>query len=266
MRKALTLTAIALTLFASCGKDDSIAPVPPAAETLAIDLNSFRADNTKSPESADDFFAYVSVKVVSNWLHIFDNIINVPVEAYKQLIVSAVPVQSGKGWTWTVDYKNVFDQHYTVTLYGEELDDIVNWELRVSRNDGADCYENFTWLTGWSSKDGRDGHWEVLVGPDDLNVLVTSDWTVNDSQDKTVKLTYLLAHEYWGIPHLFNESYIVYSTTATEEAYDSSIESCYNHDGLGFWNVKVEWNRFTGCGRVMSSSRFGDSQWHCWSN
>ena len=266
MRKFLALTAIAMILFASCGKDDSIAPVPPAAETLAIDLDSFRADKTKSPSGADDFFAYVSVKVVSNWIHIFDNIINVPVEAYKQLIVSAVPVQSGKGWTWTVDYKDYFGCHYTVTLYGEEKQDKVYWDLRVSKNDGEDWYKDFPWIAGWSTKDGKSGQWEVRVGPFDMDVMVTADWVFNGINDRSVKLTYQLTHECWGIPRLFNESYILYSTNTSDAAYDSSFESYYNHEGLGFWKVNVEWNRTTGAGRVMCSSRFGDSHWHCWSD
>lgn len=266
MKKFLTLAAISMLLLASCQKKESemTAPIPPSAESLAIDLDLFRTDETKSLGGAADSFEYVSVKIVANWLNIFDNIINVPVEAYKQLIVSAVPVQNGKGWTWTIDYKDVFNQHYTVTLYGEEIEDKVNWELRVSCNDGAEHYENFTWLTGWSSKDGKSGQWQILVGPNDAEVLVTADWAVNGKRDSTVKLTYHLDHQIWGIPRLFNESYIIYSTTTSDATYDTSIESYYNHEGLGFWKVNVEWNSVTGAGRVMSSSYFGDTHWHCW--
>lgn len=266
MKKFLTLVILSIVLLASCGKDDSNAPVLPEAETLSVNLDSFRDNGTKADGGTGDFFAYVSVKVVSNWLHIFDNVINVPVEAYKQLVVSAVPVKSGKGWTWTVDYRDYFGVHYTVELYGEEKHNKVYWDLRVSKNDGEDWYKDFPWISGWSTKDGKSGQWEVRVNPYDMDIMLTSDWEVRGPKDRTVLLTYKLTHQYWGISQLINESYLRYSTTASDAAYDSSIESCYNHDGIGSWSVNVEWNSVTGAGRVMSSSRFGDTSWHSWSN
>ena len=252
-------------IFASCSKSDKTAPVPPAAESLAVDFSAFNSAATKALSSDDleSFYEFVSTNVLANWVNIFDGIINIPVEAYKQLLISSAPVQDGKGWTWTAAYTDALEQVYTVELYGEEAGNNVNWEVRVSK-DGLLGYEDFAWVTGWSAKDGSNGQWNVKVNPLDTDVLVTLDWTASAGKVDTVKITYDLEHLLGDIATFFNDSYIVYSTSATDDAYDHSITAYYNQMGLGFWQVDIEWNSKSGAGRVCSKNQYGDSEWHCW--
>jgi len=260
---AMTI-AIAALLSASCEKENH-APVPPAAETLAVDFSSFQAPATKAdaPSDLDEFFTFASTQVVANWLTIFQDIINIPVEAYKQLIISSVPVESGKGWTWTVAYTDGLNQTYKVVLYGEDKGKKCNWEVRVSK-DGIFGYEDFAWVTGWSTKDGHEGQWNVKVNPLDTDVLVTIDWKASDEKVETVKITYALDHLCLGINPFFNSSYVVYSASATDEAYDSSLTAYYNQMNLGFWQVDIEWNSENGAGRVRCQDQYNDTDWHCW--
>jgi len=266
MKRFLVAMTIAMSalLFASCEKDNH-APVPPAAETLALDFTSFQSTPTKAntAEDVDEFFTFASTQVIANWLTIFEQIINIPVEAYRQLVISSVPVESGKGWTWTVAYTDALKQQYTVVLYGEDKGSKTNWEVRVSK-DGLLGYEDFAWVTGWSSKDGHMGQWNVKVNPLDTDVLVTIDWAASEQKVESVKVTYQLDHLCFGINPFFNSSYVIYSASATDEAYDSSISAYYGQMNQTFIQVNIEWNSTTGAGRINCQSQFGDSLWHCW--
>lgn len=254
--------AACTVLFASCQKDDH-APIPPKAESIALDLSTFSSTATKAEsDDIDEFYTFAADQVLANWIKIYEQIINIPVKGY-ELVINSTPVESGKGWLWTANYKDPLGQLYTVKLYGEDKGKKTEWELRVSK-DGLLGYEDFCWISGWSSKDGRKGQWSVKVNPLDTDVLVTIDWTANDSKLLSSKITYALNHLCCGIHPFFNSSYIEYVAGASDDAYDSTITACYSHMENAFWTVKIEWNSENCSGRVSCESKFGSSEWHCW--
>lgn len=250
-------------LSASCEKDKGSAPVPPPAATLAVDFSSFAATKAGGQTGIDDFFTYASTQALANWVSLFEKVISTPVEAYSRFQMASAPVENGDGWSWFCTYTDALNQKYSVELYGEWAGKRVNWEVRVSK-DGLLGYEDFCWVTGWSDKDGSCGQWKVKVSPIDTDVVVTSDWKADGENVQEVKLTYALNHLCFGINPFFHDSWIIYSASATDPAYDHSVSSSYNHMGLGFWTVNVEWNSETGAGRVNSQNKFGDTMWHCW--
>lgn len=264
MKKFFVIAAVAASamLFASCQKDNH-APVPPKAESLSIDLAEFSAPATKaSSDDIDAFYTFAADQVLANWVKIFEQVIAIPVHGY-ELVIDSTPVESGKGWIWSVTYKDALAQTYTVKLYGEDAGKKTNWELRVSK-DGLLGYEDFCWITGWSSKDGRNGQWSVKVNPLDTDVLVTIDWTSDDTKLVSAKVTYTLDHLCCGIYPFFNGSYVEYLAGASDDAYDRTINACYSHMDSELWTVKIEWNSQNCSGRVRCDSKYGNMEWHCW--
>jgi len=269
MKKYLLAIAVAISsmIFVGCSKEnkeDKI-PVPPKAATLAVDFSTFETSTTKAGSEANgsEFYNFVAGQVMSGWVSIFNNTINIPLEAYKKLLISAVPVESGNGYTWTVEYTDALNQKYTVVLYGEEAEDKVNWEIRVSK-DGVLGYEDFTWVTGWSTKDGKEGQWSVKVNPLTTDVLVTLDWTADETKVKTVKITYALNKIFGDLTQILADSYLIYSASATDPAYNNSIVAYYNHMNIIFWQVNIEWNSDNGSGRVSCQGKYGDLNWYTW--
>lgn len=272
---------MASLMFVSCEKEQNKSvPVPPSVASLEVDLSSFSQASTKAGDSSleeiftfastkagdstlDEFFTFASTQVLQNWMTIYEKIINLPVYAYN-LVINSEPTPSGNGYVWNCSYKDSFGQTYEVNLYGENVGERVNWQLNVSKK-GLLGFEDFTWIEGWSSIDGKNGQWSVRVSPIDTDVVVKSDWSSSaEGKVERVKLTYTLNHLCLGINPFFNGSYIEYLAEATDPAYDSSITANYNHMGEAFWTVLLEWNSLNGAGRVQSQNRFGDSSWHVW--
>ena len=204
---------------------------------------------------------------MSNWQTLFEQIINIPIDGFEQF-VHISPVNKGKGvWEWRCDVKDGFTT-YTVSLLGKEQKNTVDWELSVS-SEGLITLKNFVWLTGESSKDGREGEWRVAVGPCDIisptEVVVESQWKCDVNRTVTeVVLTYELGHICCGINPFFQNSRITYLRHASSPDYDHSVNAYYNHMGLGWWSADVEWNAENGAGRVMCSSKWNDGDWHAW--
>ena len=269
MKKLVLFIAVALSVsvFDSCQKEYSeTAPVLPPVESIMPDLTSFGAV-TKASANKNEYYAYVADYVMSNWQTLFQQIINVPIEGFEQF-VHIYPVNKGNGiWEWHCDVKDGFTT-YSIFLLGKEERNHVNWELSVS-SEGLITLKNFVWLTGESSKDGREGEWKVLVGPCDLltptEVAVKSKWECDASRSVTkVELTYELGHLCCGINPFFQNSKITYLKSASSSDYNRSVNAYYNHLGLGWWSADVEWNTENGAGRVMCNSKWNDGQWHEW--
>lgn len=266
------LAVIAMSVFCAillcgCQKEEysKTAPALPPVESIKIDLSSFN-----TPTKADcrnEYFAYVVDHILNNWQNIFEQLINIPIEGFEQF-VKITPVQKSNGtWLWQCEVKDGFTT-YTVSLVGREKRDAVEWELSVS-SEGLITVKNFVWLTGESSKDGREGEWRVVSGPTDIisptDVAVESHWECDVNRVITkVELTYKLDHCFVCLNPFQNDSRITYMRSATSEEYDHSVQTYYNQLGLGWWSADVEWNAENGAGRVMCSSKWNDGAWHSW--
>ena len=266
--KVIVIALAAATLLAGCKKDQvpSSAPILPPVESVRIDLSTFTGTATKS-DYCNEYFQYVVESVISNWNTLYEQIINIPVNGF-EAFVNIQPVYQGDGvWMWQCDVRDGFTT-YTISLLGEEQKDHVDWELAVS-SEGLFTIKNFVWLTGTSSKDGREGEWKVAVGPTDLisptDVAVTSNWQcdVNRKISK-VELTYELSHLCCGINPFFHNSKLTWMAYATDDAYDHSISAYYNHMGMAWWSASVEWNSNDGSGRVKCADKWNDGAWYMW--
>ncbi|MCQ2147694.1 MAG: hypothetical protein MJZ16_09280 [Bacteroidales bacterium] len=235
---------------------------PPSPETLKLDLSALSA-TTKAPED-DNFFTYASSNVLCNWHKIISDIACIPLKSF-ELVVNSTPVDQKHGtWEWNATFKEGLVT-YNVILLGTNNKDKVDWELKVSKYNGfIEEYHEFTWITGWSSKDGKKGQWNVNVSPYLATVLVSSNWEYVDNQYLKVKLTYELDLTHCGIEQLFNQSYIELSALATDNAYTAAATVHYYQIGLGMIDVFIEWNAETGEGRIKSESKWHNSEWHCW--
>jgi len=194
---------------------------------------------------------------------VFETVAVVPVQAYANMNFSSEPLHSSDCWRWFSSYTDAIGQTYSVELAGQEVSGRYEWVISVSKS-GILGFENYPWITGWSSKDGRNGQWDVKVGTLDTDLLVSCAWEAEGQKVKSVTVNYELGHLCMGIMPFFHGSSITYAAQATDSAYDSSISANYNHLGLGFWAANIEWNSQTGAGRVNCQNRFGNSNWHCW--
>lgn len=244
MKKTLfvILAASLLCLAAnSCRKDDAgSAPKVPSVETLKIDLSSIPA--TKAGQHSEAITGIVEV-LDNVWGYIYEQIINVPLKGL-EIVADAHPVRDGHVWTWKVSDCNYMGQVYEVLLTGREHGNKVDWELSVSR-DGFGGYQNYTWITGWSRKDGSEGQWSVSVGPNDMDLLVTSDWQVKDGSVCDCKLTYNLEHALGTFGAFFNGSYIEYIKGASDNAYTDTLIVNYFQIGNIEVDATIEWNSRT---------------------
>lgn len=265
--KVIVVASVVL-LSTSCQKEntDQTAPILPPVESVKVDLSTFTGTATKAGD-CNEYFQYVVESIIANWNTLYEQIINIPVQGF-EAFVNIHPVQQGDGvWMWQCDVKDGFTV-YTVSLVGKEKRNHVEWELAVS-SEGLFTLKNFVWLTGTSSKDGREGEWKVAVGPTDLisptDVAVTSRWECNANRRiSKVELTYELAHICCGINPFFHNSKITWMATATDPAYNHSISAYYNHMGLGWWQADVEWNSENGAGRVKCADKWNDGGWYMW--
>lgn len=245
MRKFLSiaLTAAAvLSLTVSCNNDDyefsEKAPEVPDVSTLKIDFPELSPTETRG--FAEDSFRILYETAVSIWMNIYESMLNVPMGAL-EIVASAEPTYDGGVWTWNISDYNCIGQKYAVALEGVEARNRINWKLSVSRS-GFGGFQNYTWIEGWSKKDGSAGEWTVRVSPNDTDVMVTSTWTAADGHLKTCRNTYDLKHAIGGIGEFFNGSYVEYSASATDERFSKSMKISYFQIGNLEVGLNLEWN------------------------
>ena len=232
----------ALLLATSCEKEDDFsqkAPAVPAISTLKIDFPEVKGIGTKA-FSAEDSFRHLYDAFVNIWMDLYENMLNVPMGAL-EIVASAEPTFDGGVWTWSVSDYNCIGQKYAVNLACTEAGSKVDWKLSVTR-DGLGGFQNYTWIEGWSEKDGSAGQWSVRVSPHDTDVLVTSDWTAADGRLLSCRNTYNLSHAMGSIGAFFNGSYVEYSASPTDERFNNSLKISYFQIGNHEVGLNLEWN------------------------
>lgn len=264
----ISLIAAACCTLLSCEKESASTPVPPPAQTLTIDFGALPfAPSTKSGDDVDPGYNHsltpITDIIFNIWQHIYKSIVNIPVGSF-DAVLNVNPVEGGNGeWIWESSYKN-FGQTYGVKLIGTDAGKKTDWELKIS-HDGLLGYNDYAWITGWSAKDGSEGEWYIKAGPRDTDVMLTSSWKAVGNEVQSVKLTYDLDHRHGTISEFFNGSYVEYSHSATDKAYDSSLDMHYGQNVIGLnVNALIEWNSKTGECRINCDKVFDDSSWHKW--
>lgn len=239
-------------LFSSCQKDDfvSVPPTPPSLQSLKIDCSALPTA-TKSGE------VNPAAVFLTFWEGIYNSIINIPVGGF-EAAVNVQPQYVDGTWVWDSQYKS-----YKVRLVASEDGNKYNWELQVSGNHWGRT-EYFTWIKGWSRKNGGSGEWSILVGPDDTEVLITSEWVADEGEVKYTSLNCSVDHAIGTFFEFYNNSNVTYTRGASDNSYDSTIVISYSQIGNIDIEVVVEWNSKTGDCRIKSPVFYFDSKWHDW--
>lgn len=265
--QAAIMMAVLCCISASCQKEDeSAAPVLPPVETLAFDFSQLPiATATKAGDDIDPAFTLM-ISPITNilydiWDHLYQAIVNVPVGGF-EVIAGLQPVENGNGqWIWESNFTE-WGQKYGVKLIGTDAGKDVNWELQVS-HDGLGSFENYTWIKGWSKKDGSEGEWNITVGPRDTDVIVKSNWKANGNTVENVKFTYSLDHRCGAISEFFNGSVVEYKHAATDPAYDSTLTMQYGQNVHGLdVNAIIEWNSTNGKCRIQCNKFVNPKDWY----
>ena len=263
----------------SCEKDNTVrqAPVIPSVETIKIDLSAIPVTKTTKagetttkvtevgaismmgPETKASVFEAVTgfTGVLTNlWYYIYEDVLNIPIEGLS-IVSDAQPTDEGGIWLWEVSDYDYLGQLYDVKLTGEEKGKKVLWELNVSC-DGLNGYQNYTWITGWSLKDGSAGQWSVNASPNNTDILIKSDWLAENGEVQSCRITYDLAHGKGTLSEFYNGSYIEYAHAATDPAYDKTLYVNYFQIGDINANATVEWNGTT----QLCRYKLGNSDWY----
>jgi hypothetical protein len=152
--KKFLVLAMALGVFAtSCKKDNPAAPALPPSSSMSMD-NSFDGSSNKTESGWNFGVASLAVGVYNTVLAVN---LAVPVAAFKEALKhEAVYDVNKKEWVWS--YNVVVGVTYTVKLHASESGDNINWTMVISQQNG---FQDFTWYTGVSKKDGTSGSWSL---------------------------------------------------------------------------------------------------------
>lgn len=264
IKSSFALMAVLCMALISCNKHSAepdpkpdLPPAVPSIETLKLDLSTVPIQDTKGLTDSCKILSRLYSSFLKFFTEINEAVINVPT-AGLEIVASAEPTNDGGIWSWSVSDWNFIGQQYVVSLLGEEQAGKMVWNLNVSR-DGTGGFQNYTWITGWSEKDGSAGQWNVRVSPYDTDVLVTSDWTASEGRLETCRLTYSLEHSIGSIGAFFNNSFIEYSHTTSAPEYSESLSVSYFQIGNISAGFDLEWDAESGACHF----RFGpNAGWH----
>lgn len=234
--------------FSSCKKKS--APAIPPESTFV--LQNIDGDTTAKshPEFLYQNFGHAALKV-GFWTAISSVALIVPVTAYQKALEQDPQHVEGTKWVWEFQFGVGFNI-YTVQLFGETLDDKVEWELHVSL---PDVFDDFVWYTGTHDLDGTEGQWILYKSPSEDVPFIQIDWTHNDANNTgTIKYTNI---EPEGTE---NGGYIFFGN-----GQDGDYDAFYDIYNKGIDNLtEIEFNTTANNGRIKSPNFYFDDAWHCW--
>lgn len=249
--KIIFVSVLSVVLASSCTKEDfgSRAPEPPSMGTLKIDYSAIPSESKIKALDINPASIYLKF-----WNGIYESIINIPIRGFQSCLKVAPEYIDGE-WIWNSCFKT-----YNIRLVACEQGNKYVWELQVAGFSGRET-EYFTWIKGWSSRNGKNGEWSILIGPDDTDVFITSVWTAKEGEVTSATFTCSVDHMIGSFGEFFNDSSITYLHSASDNAYDSTLEITYAQIGNILINVTVEWNSRTGDCRIRNAF---DGAWHDW--
>lgn len=269
-----SLVFIACALTSGCNTDDlnplnynDDGPDVPASDTMVMDTESFTAASEVAASVGGFSTTEVTLSSTSNhnfaafnvgvWNTVIAVGLAVPVAAFLESFHHRPFRTIDNRWlrTYTV---RLGGNIYSAKLYANVLDYEVQWEMVVSR---FGHYENFTWFTGVSRRDGTSGYWILNKNPNNPVNLLRIDW----HKDFT---THTGDIQYSNIEPgaVENGGYIFYGTdvdASSDLPYDAFYDIYIKgQDDL----IEIEWNRASKNGRVRNLQHFGNEDWHYWNS
>ncbi|MBN2894253.1 MAG: hypothetical protein JXL97_20445 [Bacteroidales bacterium] len=231
----------------SCKK--KVAPVlPPEGAFVMADLSE---DGSKSlPEVGSENFLLATGNVFV-WTVITTVAMVVPVTAYTSALQQEPHHVSGNKWVWEYQFGIGF-KIYTVQLFGETVDNEVNWELHVSLTGEID---DFVWYTGTHNLEGSAGQWIIYKSPSENHEFIQIDWTRNsDDETGTIKYTNIEAG------NAENGGYIYYGNDQAGEF--NTFFDIFNKGENNL--IEIDYNSTYHNGRIKNEKYYLDDLWHCW--
>lgn len=244
---ATKATADALSYY-----DYSDAPMSKAIQDFTDSSPSFAALNGPS----NHFFAGARV---FGWSLITFAGMALPTTSFLKAFQTQPTQLSTDSWQWS--YSILLDYTYHARLVGTINNNQVNWEMYISRGDGA--FSDVNWYSGTHDLAGTSGSWTLRHDPGATGAVsdfISIDWRRDPTAGtRHIRYTNIIA----GDPG--NGGYIENGIT-TASPYDAY----FNIDNRAIDAViNIEWNTTDKSGRVKSSNttltdHFGHIGWNCW--
>jgi len=256
----LVIFAAGGLVLTGCSDDDpasshGTAPEIPPQSTFMMDYSDFEIEQTGTKKEsvvmtkANWGYAAMNVAV---WNTVLTVTLVVPVAAFVEAFQhNAVWQPEDNSWEWAYSFYAGGLLH-TARLNGRVVDDQVQWNMYISKQD---AYTNFQWFTGEHDVAATEGEWLLNKDPDDPTAFIRIDWHRNTTESTAdIKYTNVIPDDDE------NGGYIAYGIT-DDDTHDRFYE-IYNK---GLDNLTdIEWNYTSKAGRIMDEIQFEDTEWHCW--
>ncbi|MBN1158560.1 MAG: hypothetical protein JXA61_04205 [Bacteroidales bacterium] len=237
---ALVLMA-GLIIPLGCEKDkEGEAPQLPPAATFITDFSEFE-DGVPLKKSTELELTNFQQAAFTVWY--FNSLLTiglaVPVHAYNMAVDQTPERIDNNTWEWSNDF-DLGENSYQTILTAVVEEEMVDWEMKVSKTDG---FQDFIWFTGSCDILATEGTWTLYETPADPHAILDIDWTV-DYEAETCDVTYEVVYEssnYYG-------SYINCGITDDNPDYDAYY-SVYKstEPGVVTW---IYYNTETHAGRI----------------
>ncbi len=239
---SVTLAAVLVVSLAGCEKDKKVeAPPLPPASSMIIDMDGF---NTGKVTGSYNNIG-MAVGAVLYWNSMLTIGLAIPVASYKEAFNHEAVRVDNDTWQWSYDVV-VHDTIFTAVLTADVTDDIVDWEMSISKEDG---FQDFIWYTGTCNILATSGTWTLYNNPGDPTELIGITWN-HDYETETFDVEYLdiSGGDYDG-------SYI-YLAITDDPVFNAVYEI---HNALQDTTVTVNFNTVTHAGNISNGINT-----YCW--
>jgi hypothetical protein len=223
------------------GADAGEPPQIPEAAPVEID-NSIFQDNNPSGEEYEAFNEAGALTIGANM-----NMMGATSMGQSFLMFTQgqnASFEDGK-WVWTFSY-SVEGESFTIRTTAEEVSGGTEWNLILSGNLEGETIEEFRYLSGFVSSDGKSGNWKYYFPENPDQPYLVYEWqSISDTQFTFSSVI--------NLPEEDGEFRIDYERNGDENYLEYSGYD-FNQDVLIFWNSS------TGVGYI---DRPGEDR-QCW--
>jgi hypothetical protein len=164
-------------LLAGCEGDDPASPEPtpptlPAPDRISFDLDFF-SDNAVGDKIEGHFInAAARVALINTFVHL---LMAPPVAAFSLALHTVPSRQEDGSWIWVYTFVHGEDE-LQIRLRGLQVDEQVQWELRVSAPLHSTPIDNELWFSGVTGGYGRHGTWTFYDSGKDDRAVAALEW------------------------------------------------------------------------------------------
>jgi hypothetical protein len=255
-------------LFLGCDKETNPPALPPVG-TMKIDFSNFvspaksalTGGEIKDITIADKSNWALASTVAGVWNIILAVNLVIPVASFGQAVNSTPVYLDNKKWEWSYNF-NVIGATYKSRLTGQIRSSDIKWEMYI-RKEGIGAFDELLWYEGTSSLDGKSGQWILNYNQQFPEPFLQIDWEITGTDIGKIKYTYIRDKKDNRSADPFKSSFIEYGLTT------NTLNAFYNiHQNNGvpnvFNDVFIEWSTTIHNGHIKASYYYQDNLWHCW--